>query len=161
MPSDKRNSIMAVATSLISSLLNVASSLPCLFSDHCSSNACIMVQPKLTFVLFCAPFLSPLPHRWQSVICVLLLQCEKRLCVSAMLEGVFLMLFFAWTVRWKWSAVIQWSDQVIHPLFKSISEVQTIEHFLFTWIDFREAFKYPFIMLCDGLKWVNTNCAGY
>ena len=31
------------------------------FANHISSNACIMVLPKLTFVLLCAQLLSPLP----------------------------------------------------------------------------------------------------
>ena len=51
MPSDKHNSEMARATDLISSLFNVASSQDVLFANRSSSNACIMVLPKLTFVL--------------------------------------------------------------------------------------------------------------
>jgi len=48
MPSDKLNSEMARATSLISSLFNVTSSQD---MNFCSSKACIAVLPKLSFVL--------------------------------------------------------------------------------------------------------------
>ena len=37
----------------------------CLFANHSSSNAHIMVLPKLTFVLLFSPLLSPLPRKWR------------------------------------------------------------------------------------------------
>jgi len=62
MCSDKCNSIMAIATGLISSLFNVALSGDVPFANYSSSSiACIMVLPKLTFVLVCIP--SFLPYR--------------------------------------------------------------------------------------------------
>ena len=55
MPSDKRNSIIAIATGLISSLFNVALSqeVPSCQPQQLQSSAYIMVLPKLTFVLLC------------------------------------------------------------------------------------------------------------
>ena len=73
MPSDKHNSMMAIATGLISSLLNVASSrvvpfrqlqqLQCL--HHGSTKAHL-----------CSLFLSPLLRRWRLAVYALWLQCE-------------------------------------------------------------------------------------
>jgi len=40
----------------------------CLFANHCSSNAHIMVLPKLIFVLLCSWFISPLAHRWRFAV---------------------------------------------------------------------------------------------
>ena len=40
----------------------------CLFANHCSSKACIMILPKLTFALLGFPFLSPLPRRWRFAV---------------------------------------------------------------------------------------------
>jgi len=37
----------------------------CLFSSYSSSNACIMILSKFTFVLLCFPFLSPLLRWWK------------------------------------------------------------------------------------------------
>ena len=48
-PSDKHNSTMVIVTGLISTLLCPEM---CLFANCSSSNACIMVLPKLTFVLY-------------------------------------------------------------------------------------------------------------
>jgi len=88
MHSDKCNSIMAIATGL--------SLHPemCLFANRSSSIACIMILPKLTFVLLCIPFLSPLPHRWQFAVHAQWLRCETW--VSAVLAGALVTLFFAW-----------------------------------------------------------------
>ena len=55
MPSDKDVSIMAKAIGLISSIFNPKTLLSANYSSY---NACIMVPQKLTFVLFCFPFLS-------------------------------------------------------------------------------------------------------
>ena len=63
---DKHNSIMAIAQ-----FIHCSKSHPpdlCLFTNRSSSNACIMILPKLTFVLLCALFLSSLPCRWQFVV---------------------------------------------------------------------------------------------
>ena len=68
----------------------------CLFANHGSSSTCIMVLPKLTFVLLCAPFLSSLVHKWRFVVQALWLWCETR--VSPELAGVSLILFYAWNV---------------------------------------------------------------
>ena len=43
----------------------------CLFANHSSSNACIMVLLKLVFVLLCTQFLSPLPCRWWFAVSVI------------------------------------------------------------------------------------------
>jgi len=40
----------------------------CLFTNRCSSNARIMVLPKLTFVLLYFPFSFPLPRRWRFAV---------------------------------------------------------------------------------------------
>ena len=40
----------------------------CLFANHSSFNACIMVLPKLTFVFLCSPFFSLLLHRWRFAV---------------------------------------------------------------------------------------------
>ena len=56
----------------------------------------IITSANLTFVLLCAPFLSPLPHRWQYTVGTLWLLC--RSWVSAELAGVLLTLIFAWNV---------------------------------------------------------------
>ena len=59
----------------------------CLFANRGNSNACIMVLQKLTFVVLCAPFLSPLPHI-DDDLKVLLLQCKTW--VNEKLAGAFL-----------------------------------------------------------------------
>ena len=66
----------------------------CIFANRSSSNAWIIVLSKLTFVLLCTPFFSPLLHKWRSAVCALWLRCETY--VSAMLAGALLTLFFAW-----------------------------------------------------------------
>ena len=81
-------------------LLHCSTSLhyeTCLFTNRSSSNACIMVLPKLTFVLLCTPFSSPLPHKWRFAVCMFWLWCKTW--TAAMLAGVLLMLFFAWNVN--------------------------------------------------------------
>ena len=75
MPSDKRNSIMALATGSIFSLLRPEM---CLFANRSSSSAHIMVLLKITFVLLCTPFLSPLARRWRFAVRALWLRCETR-----------------------------------------------------------------------------------
>ena len=61
MPSDKRNFVTAKAMGLIFALyLTLFHPKTCLLANRSSSNACIMVLLKLTFVLLCAQFLSPL-----------------------------------------------------------------------------------------------------
>ena len=53
MPSDKCNYTMAKAAGLISSLFNVTLSQVVSFTNCSSSNACIMILPKLSFALLC------------------------------------------------------------------------------------------------------------
>ena len=64
MPSEKCNSIMAIYSS------TSLHPQTCLFANRSSSNACIMILSKLTFVLFCTPFLSLLPYRWWFLMCM-------------------------------------------------------------------------------------------
>ena len=94
--SDKHNSIMAIAICLISLLLNVALSgdvpfcqlqqLQCLHHDSTKSL-------KLSFVLLCAPFLSPLPLRWQFAVHALRLQCEDFGKCSASRGASYIILY--------------------------------------------------------------------
>jgi len=65
-------------------------------ANRCISIALIMVLPKLTFVLLCAPFLSPLPRKWRLAIHMLWLRCETY--ASAVQAGVVLT-FFVWNVN--------------------------------------------------------------
>jgi len=53
---------MAKAAGLISLLLDIASFRDVLFCQLQQLQRYIMVLPMLTFVLICAPFLSPIPH---------------------------------------------------------------------------------------------------
>ena len=62
MPPDKHNSIVAKVIGLISTLLCPKM---CLLANRSSSNDCIMVLPKLTFVLLCAPFATAL---WVTIL---------------------------------------------------------------------------------------------
>jgi len=80
---------MAIAAGLISSLLypetytiSPTTAVPMLVSWFYIS--------KLAFVLFCAPFLSPLLLRGQFAVPLLWLQCQTG---AAALAGAFLMLF--------------------------------------------------------------------
>jgi len=136
MPSDKRNSIMAMATGFNFSLINVTLSgdvpfhpvqqLQCL---HHGSTKDYLCSPL-------SSIFSPLPRRWQFAICVLWLRCETR--VSIGLAGVFLMLlFFAWNVakhvrrvrsKTKCNNTPESSDT---PTFKSINEA-CAEHSVFS-----------------------------
>jgi len=93
MPSDKRNSIMAIATALISSLLNVASSQDVPFRQP-QQLQCLHHGSNKTFL--CSPFLSPLACRWRFAIHILWLRSETR--VSEELPRELLMLFLAWNV---------------------------------------------------------------
>jgi len=141
----------------------------CLFAHCSSSNACIMVLPKLTFVLLCSPFLLPLPHRWWFVVGALWLRFETR--VSTVLVGVLLTLFCTWNVTrsvrssWKWSIVVH-HNQVTHPLFQLITWVclndQTFHIFHNGWIDHRDTF-HAFVRLWScvmGWKSVNMKHIG-
>ena len=112
----------------------------CLFADHSSSSAHIMVLQKFTFVLLCDPFLSPLACRWRFAVCALWLQCKTK--VSAELAGALLMLFSTWNVTqhaWKARGEMKHSqvtrhDQVTCPLLKSVNEActLTVEHSIFS-----------------------------
>ena len=148
MPSSKCNSIMAIVTDLISSLINIASSWNALFVNHSNSNPCIMVLPKFIFVLPCAPFLSPLLLWWQFVVCTLWLQCETW--VSAVLAGALLILFFTWNVTlsicgsWKWSVMMH-NDRVTHLTilidnWGMCLNDRAIHIFRSGWIDCRDVF---------------------
>jgi len=88
LPSDKRNStwFLHCSTSLCPKM--------CLFANRSSSSAHIIVLPKITFVLLCTPFLSPLARRWRFAVCALWLRCATR--VSAEPAGALQTLFFAW-----------------------------------------------------------------
>ena len=122
MPSNKRILIMAKANAWFLHCSMLLCLELCLFANHSSSSACIMVLPKLIFVLLWAPFLYPLLCRWQFVV-----------RVSA---GVLLTLFFAWNVAqhvWKARGEMKhsatpWLRDT--PTFKSINEthVLTINH---------------------------------
>jgi len=118
MPSEKRNSILAKATGLISSLFNIALSQGMSFCQL-QQLQCLHHGFAKGYVLLCAPFLSPLLYGWRFAVCALWLQCE-----TWMSAGALLALFFAWNVTqsvwtsWKWSIVIH-HDQVTHPVFIS------------------------------------------
>jgi len=108
----RRNSIMAIAIALISSLLNVTSSWDVPFrqlqwSHHGS-----------TIIYCCTPFLSLLVHRWQFAVRALWLWCKTR--VSAEPAGAFFLLFVELfnmfeQLEAKHSVMIH-HDQVTHPL---------------------------------------------
>ena len=108
----------------------------CLFTNRSSSNACIMVLPKL-LVLLCVPFLYPLLCRWRFLVHALWLKCKTW--VSAVLAGALLTLFFAWNVTqsvrssWKQSIVVH-RDRVAHRLFWLINGARTltIKHSIFS-----------------------------
>ena len=89
MPSDKWNSIMAIATGLISSLFNVALLR---YEPFCQPQQLQCLYHLISFVL---PF-SFLASRWRFAVRVLWLQCETY--ASAVQAGALLMLFFAWNV---------------------------------------------------------------
>ena len=82
----------------------------CLFANRSSSSTHIMVLLKITFVLLCTPFLSPLAQRWWFAVRALWLRCETR--VSAEPAGALQTLFFAWnTVQHDWKrneAMTKW-----------------------------------------------------
>ena len=60
----------------------------CLFGNCSSFNDCIMVLPKLIFVLLCAPIPSPFPRKWWFAERALWLWCKTW--VSAEQPGVLL-----------------------------------------------------------------------
>jgi len=109
----------------------------CLSANCSSSIACMMVLPKLIFVLLWAPFLYPLPCWGWFAVRALWLQCETR--VSTELAGALLTLFFAWNVAQHVRearsetkrSVTPWLSDT--PTFKSINEVHalTIKHSIF------------------------------
>ena len=94
MPSDKRNSIMAITTGLISSLFNVASSRDVPLRQpqqlQCSHHG--FTKNYLCYPLY--SILSHLARRWRFAVRTLWLLCETR--VSAEPAGVLQTLFFAW-----------------------------------------------------------------
>jgi len=75
MPSDKCDSIVAIATDLISSLLNVALSWDVPFHKLQLLQCLHYGFIKATFVLLCTPFHTPLQRMWQFVVCALWLRC--------------------------------------------------------------------------------------
>jgi len=64
MPLDEHNLMMAIATGLISALFYVTSFQNMPFPTTAAPMLVrIMVLPKITFVLLCSPFLSPLLNK--------------------------------------------------------------------------------------------------
>ena len=131
MPSDKRNTIMAIATALI--FLHWSASLcpeTCLFANCSNSNACIMVLPKLSFVLH-----SFLHNRVGDDLWYMH-QCKTQ--VRAVQAGVLLALFLAWNVgltfeelEAKRSTMIH-CVKVTHPLLSTTGVyILTIMHSVF------------------------------
>jgi len=83
----------------------------CLFANRSSSNACIMVLPKLTFVFFeLHSFINcHVGDDWRYTCYGF--WCETR--VSAELAGALLTLFFAWNVNQHvWRATVQLTGNV-------------------------------------------------
>jgi len=111
----------------------------CLFANHSSSSAHIMILPKITFVLLCTPFLSPLARRWWFVVRALWLRCETR--VSAEPTGALQMLFFAWNavqhIRTTRGEMKPWPSNM--PTLKLINETRalTIKYsvYILLWLD--------------------------
>ena len=136
---------MIIATCLISSLINFASSWDVPFCQLQQLQHLHHGSIKAYVPLF--PFLSPLPRRWRFAVHALWLQCETW--VSAVLAGALLTLFFTWNVTqsvqssWKQSLVIH-GDWATHPLFWLItgaySDDQTFCIFRNGWIDCRDVF---------------------
>ena len=91
MPSDKHSSITAIATALVSSLFNVASSRDMPFRQP-QQFQCL--HHGFTFVFLCTPLFSPLQHRWQFAVHALWLQYETQ--VSAVQARALVALFFVW-----------------------------------------------------------------
>ena len=76
MPSDKHNLTIAIANGLITTLLCLETCV--IFANGSSSNACIMVLPKLTFVLLCTPFFSLLRQFLSMhVMALVQVQCKQ------------------------------------------------------------------------------------
>ena len=81
--------------------------------------ACIMVLPKLTFVLFCAPFLSPLSCSWSFVVVHYDLSVsETWVCAELDSYGLDCYSKGSKSIQhcWKWSVVIQQCNQATHLL---------------------------------------------
>ena len=96
---------------------------------------CITVLLKLTFVLLCSPFLSPLLRRWRFALCALWLRCKTR--VNAVLVGALLTLSFTWNVVQSVQRVrseLKHSGSSDTPTFKSINwaHILTIDYSLFS-----------------------------
>jgi len=155
VPSDKHNSLMAIAAGLFSTLLCPET---CLFTNRSSSSACIMVLPKHTFVLLWALFLSSLPRKWQFVVPVLWVRWKTR--VSAELAGALLLLgmlpnLFEELDQMERSDTL-WSNNAL--TFKLINGVHalTIKHSVFSAMAALIVGIYfsclsPFLTLCNGL----------
>jgi len=112
----------------------------------------------LTFVLLCAPFLSPQLCRWRFTVRTLWLLCETL--ISAVLAGALHMLFFAWNVvqsSWRQSIVVH-HDQVTRPLFIN-SWACTLTILFFIMAGLIVYAVSPFIALCNGLKM--SECEAY
>jgi len=168
MRSDKRNSLMAIATGLISSLFNVTSSGDVPF---CQPQQLQRLHHGSTKAHLCPPFLSPLPLRWRFVVRELWLQCETW--VSAVLAEVLLTLFFAGIVT---QSVQRAGNETKHSIHLAEQHTHFYIHkwgmhfndwacsnFCIGWIDCRDAFHavlclYHYVM---GWKWVNMKCTGY
>jgi len=155
MPSDKRNLIMATLYSYQLHFFTVQYLLhpkTCLFANFSCSNTCIMVLPKLTFVLLCAPFLSPLLHRKKFVVRVFWLQCK----IWVMLTGAFLVLFFACNVAqivWKCSSDTPWlRDACTFIVGHTLTIGQCLIFVMARLIVEILLCCFPFMMLCNGLK---------
>ena len=70
MPSDQYNWTMAIATGWFIYCFTLLHPETCLFDKYSSSNACIMVLPKLAFILLCASFFSlPLLYCVNDILC--------------------------------------------------------------------------------------------
>ena len=116
MPSDKHNSIMTIATGLISSLIYITLSETCLFANRSSSsNACIMVLSKLIIDFPCVPFLFPLPHRWGFAVHTLWFQCETWASTLFTYATLCLECYPKSSKQLERSVVIQ-HDWMTHPL---------------------------------------------
>jgi len=98
-------------------------------------------------------FLSPLPHRWWFVVCVLCLQCETwETSRGTSYDIVCLESYSKCRKSWKWNKALWSSDKLI---FKSIALActldQTFHIFRYGWIECRNAFPaFSVIMLCNG-----------
>jgi len=137
MLSSKHNSIMAITTGLISSLFNVASSEDMSFVNRSCSNACILILPKLTFVILLLHFFLPYhigDNLWYA-------RYGFSVRVSAEQIGALFASFYAWNVSQTFEdleaaqSIMIPCVVVTHPLlYVSITWVctLTIMHFIFS-----------------------------